>query len=155
MNAFEKHESRATSAGASARRACRQVKLHWGARTVAFGGDAPIMVQAMTNTDTADPIATAIQVRELVAAGSEAVRITVNSPEAAREVAYIRETLDKGGIDVPLIGDFHFNGHKLLTQFPDCAQALSKYRINPGNVGRGTRGEDNFCLLYTSPSPRD
>jgi (E)-4-hydroxy-3-methylbut-2-enyl-diphosphate synthase len=105
------------------------------------------MVQAMTNTDTADPIATAIQVRELANAGAEAVRITVNSPEAAREVAYLRDTLDKGGLDVPLIGDFHFNGHKLLTQFPECAQALSKYRINPGNVGRGARGEDNFARM--------
>jgi (E)-4-hydroxy-3-methylbut-2-enyl-diphosphate synthase len=121
--------------------------LCWGARTVRFGGDAPVMVQAMTNTDTADPVGTAIQVRELAAAGSEAVRITVNSPEAAREVAYLRETLDKGGIDVPLIGDFHFNGHKLLTQYPGCAQALSKYRINPGNVGRGARGEDNFAQM--------
>ena len=129
------------------RRRSRQVELCWGARTVRFGGDAPIMVQAMTNTDTADPVGTAIQVRELAAAGSEAVRITVNSPEAAREVAYLRETLDKGGIDVPLIGDFHFNGHKLLTQYPGCAQALSKYRINPGNVGRGARGEDNFAQM--------
>jgi (E)-4-hydroxy-3-methylbut-2-enyl-diphosphate synthase len=147
MNAIEKHDSRATTAGASARRISRRVTLRWGSREVAFGGGAPVMVQAMTNTDTADAVATAIQVRELAAAGSEAVRITVNSPEAAREVAYIRETLDKGGVDVPLIGDFHFNGHKLLTQYPDCARSLSKYRINPGNVGRGARGEDNFARM--------
>jgi len=135
------------AAGPAARRRSRQIELRWDSRIVHFGGDAPVMVQAMTNTDTADPVATAIQVRELAAAGSEAVRITVNSPEAAREVAYLRETLDKSGVDVPLIGDFHFNGHKLLTQFPECAQALSKYRINPGNVGRGARGEDNFAQM--------
>jgi (E)-4-hydroxy-3-methylbut-2-enyl-diphosphate synthase len=133
--------------GPSKRRRSRQVELRWGSHSVRFGGDAPVMVQAMTNTDTADPVATAVQVRELAAAGSEAVRITVNSPDAAREVAYLRDMLDRGGVNVPLIGDFHFNGHKLLTQFPDCAQALSKYRINPGNVGRGTRGDDNFAQM--------
>jgi (E)-4-hydroxy-3-methylbut-2-enyl-diphosphate synthase len=133
--------------GPSARRRSRQVELRWASHVVRFGGDAPVMVQAMTNTDTADPVATAVQVRELAAAGSEAVRITVNSPDAAREVAYLREMLDRGGVHVPLIGDFHFNGHKLLTQFPDCAQALSKYRINPGNVGRGARGDDNFARM--------
>jgi len=101
----------------------------------------------MTNTDTADAIATAIQVKELAQAGSESVRITVNSPEAAAEVAAIREQLDRMGVDVPLIGDFHYNGHKLLTQYPGCAQALSKYRINPGNVGKGARGEDNFAQM--------
>jgi len=137
----------AGQAGPVERRRSRQVELRWGSHAVRFGGDAPVMVQSMTNTDTADPVATAIQVRELAAAGSEAVRITVNSPEAAREVAYLRETLDRGGVNVPLIGDFHFNGHKLLTQFPECAQALSKYRINPGNVGRGARGEDNFAQM--------
>jgi (E)-4-hydroxy-3-methylbut-2-enyl-diphosphate synthase len=146
MNALQ-NSFDATASGPTARRQSRQFELRWGSRVVRFGGGAPVMVQAMTNTDTADPVATAIQVRELAAAGSEAVRITVNSPEAAREVAYLRDTLDKGGLDVPLIGDFHFNGHKLLTQFPDCAQALSKYRINPGNVGRGTRGEDNFAQM--------
>jgi len=147
MNATDKPLAPSAPAQAGARRRARQVELRWGSRTVRFGGGAPVMVQAMTNTDTADPVATAIQVRELAGAGSEAVRITVNSPEAAKEVAYIRETLDKGGLEVPLIGDFHFNGHKLLTQFPDCAQALSKYRINPGNVGRGARGEDNFARM--------
>jgi (E)-4-hydroxy-3-methylbut-2-enyl-diphosphate synthase len=101
----------------------------------------------MTNTDTADAIATAIQVKALAQAGSEVVRITVNSPEAAREVAAIREQLDRMGVDVPLVGDFHYNGHKLLTQFPECARALSKYRINPGNVGTGARREDNFAAM--------
>ena len=147
MNAMDKPLDGPASTGPAARRLSRRVELRWGSRVVRFGGDAPVMVQAMTNTDTADPVATAIQVRELAAAGSEAVRITVNSPEAAREVAYLREALDRGGLDVPLIGDFHYNGHKLLTQFPDCARALSKYRINPGNVGRGARGEDNFAQM--------
>jgi (E)-4-hydroxy-3-methylbut-2-enyl-diphosphate synthase len=131
----------------AARRRTRQVELGWGKRVVLVGGDAPVMVQSMTNTDTADAIATAIQVKELAQAGSESVRITVNSPEAAAEVAAIREQLDRMGVDVPLIGDFHYNGHKLLTQFPGCAQALSKYRINPGNVGKGARGEDNFAQM--------
>ncbi|HSQ11065.1 MAG TPA: flavodoxin-dependent (E)-4-hydroxy-3-methylbut-2-enyl-diphosphate synthase, partial [Burkholderiaceae bacterium] len=129
------------------RRPTRQVELRWGARVVKMGADAPVLVQSMTNTDTADAIATAVQVKELAQAGSEAVRITVNSPEAAAEVAAIREQLDRMGIDVPLIGDFHYNGHKLLTQHPGCAQALSKYRINPGNVGKGVRREDNFAQM--------
>jgi (E)-4-hydroxy-3-methylbut-2-enyl-diphosphate synthase len=101
----------------------------------------------MTNTDTADAIATAIQIKELARAGSEIVRITVNSPEAARSVPAIREQLDRMGVDVPLVGDFHFNGHKLLTDFPECAQALSKYRINPGNVGAGRKRDDNFARM--------
>jgi len=101
----------------------------------------------MTNTDTADPVATAIQVKELARAGSEIVRITVNSPEAARAVSAIREQLDRMGVDVPLVGDFHYNGHKLLADYPDCAQALSKYRINPGNVGSGRRRDDNFARM--------
>jgi len=105
------------------------------------------VVQSMTNTDTADAIATAIQVQGLAQAGSELVRITVNSPEAAREVAAIRNQLDRMNCDVPLIGDFHFNGHKLLTEFPDCAQALSKYRINPGNVGRGAKRDHQFGAM--------
>jgi (E)-4-hydroxy-3-methylbut-2-enyl-diphosphate synthase len=136
-----------TPAHPAARRPTRQVELRWGSRVVRVGGDAPVMVQSMTNTDTADAIATAIQVKELAQAGSEVVRITVNSPEAAAEVAAIRAQLDRMGVDVPLVGDFHYNGHKLLTQFPACAEALSKYRINPGNVGRGTRGEDNFAQM--------
>ena len=131
----------------AARRPTRQVKVVCAERVVRIGGDAPVVVQSMTNTDTADAIATAIQVKQLAEAGSEIVRITVNSPEAAAEVAPIRDQLDKMGIDVPLIGDFHYNGHKLLTRFPACAQALSKYRINPGNVGRGAKGGDNFAQM--------
>jgi (E)-4-hydroxy-3-methylbut-2-enyl-diphosphate synthase len=111
---------------------------------VVIGGGAPIVVQSMTNTDTADAEATARQVEALARAGSELVRITVNSPEAAAQVALIRERLDAAGCAVPLIGDFHFNGHKLLTQFPDCARALAKYRINPGNVGKGAKRDDQF-----------
>ena len=129
------------------RRSTRQVEVRWGETVVRLGGDAPVMVQSMTNTDSADAIATAIQVKELAQAGSEAVRITVNSPEAAASVAAIRAQLDKMGIAVPLIGDFHYNGHRLLTQYPQCAEALSKYRINPGNVGRGARREDNFAQM--------
>ena len=134
-------------AGPLARRVTRRAAVSWGARTVHVGGGAPVVVQSMTNTDTADAIATAIQVKALAQAGSELVRITVNTPEAAREVAAIREQLDRMGVDVPLVGDFHYNGHKLLTQFPECARALSKYRINPGNVGSGARREDNFAAM--------
>lgn len=129
---------------APAPRRSRQARITWGARVVTVGGDAPVRVQSMTNTDTEDPIATAIQVKELAQAGSEVVRITVNTPEAARQVPYIREQLDRMGIDVPLVGDFHYNGHRLLTEFPDCAQALSKYRINPGNVGKGDKKDRQF-----------
>jgi (E)-4-hydroxy-3-methylbut-2-enyl-diphosphate synthase len=129
------------------RRRTRGVEVRWGARVVRIGAGAPIVVQSMTNTDTADAIGTAIQVKELAQAGSELVRITVNSPQAAAEVAAIREQLDRIGVDVPLIGDFHYNGHKLLTQYPECAQALSKYRINPGNVGKGAKREDNFAQM--------
>jgi (E)-4-hydroxy-3-methylbut-2-enyl-diphosphate synthase len=114
---------------------------------VHLGGDAPVMVQSMTNTDTADAIATAIQVKELAQAGSEVVRITVNSPEAAAEVEAIRSQLDRMGVDVPLVGDFHYNGHRLLGDFPGCARSLSAYRINPGNVGRGSRRDDNFARM--------
>ena len=136
-----------TASGPTPRRPTRQVTVRWGARSVCIGGDAPVMVQSMTNTDTADAIATAIQVKELAQAGSEVVRITVNSPEAAAEVEAIRAQLDRMGIDVPLVGDFHYNGHKLLVDFPGCAQALSAYRINPGNVGRGVKREDNFARM--------
>jgi (E)-4-hydroxy-3-methylbut-2-enyl-diphosphate synthase len=114
---------------------------------VVIGGGAPIVVQSMTNTDTADAEATARQVEALARAGSELVRITVNSPEAAAQVAAIRERLDAAGCAVPLVGDFHFNGHKLLTQFPDCARALAKYRINPGNVGKGAKRDDQFATM--------
>jgi (E)-4-hydroxy-3-methylbut-2-enyl-diphosphate synthase len=129
------------------RHATRQVIVRWSGRAVRIGGDAPVMVQSMTNTDTADAVATAIQVKELAQAGSEVVRITVNSPEAAAEVEAIRKQLDRMGIDVPLVGDFHYNGHKLLTDYPGCAESLSAYRINPGNVGRGARREDNFARM--------
>jgi (E)-4-hydroxy-3-methylbut-2-enyl-diphosphate synthase len=125
----------------------RQAVVAWGSQKVLIGGGAPVVVQSMTNTDTADAIATAIQVKELALAGSEIVRITVNTPEAAREVIAIREQLDRMGISVPLAGDFHYNGHKLLTQYPDCAQALSKYRINPGNMGGGKKRDDNFAQM--------
>jgi (E)-4-hydroxy-3-methylbut-2-enyl-diphosphate synthase len=114
---------------------------------VAIGGGAPVVVQSMTNTDTADAAATAQQVAELARAGAELVRITVNSPEAAAQVAPIRERLDAMGCDVPLIGDFHYNGHKLLAQFPECARALAKFRINPGNVGRGAKRDEQFATL--------
>jgi (E)-4-hydroxy-3-methylbut-2-enyl-diphosphate synthase len=114
---------------------------------VTIGGGAPIAVQSMTNTDTADAIRTAAQIQELAEAGSELVRITVNSPEAAAEVPYIRDQLRKMNCSVPLIGDFHFNGHKLLNQFPACAEALDKYRINPGNVGRGDKKDPQFAAM--------
>jgi (E)-4-hydroxy-3-methylbut-2-enyl-diphosphate synthase len=125
-------------------RRSRQAYVVWGSRVVTVGGDAPVRIQSMTNTDTQDALGTAIQVKELAVAGSELVRITVNTPEAAAQVPYIREQLDRMGIDVPLIGDFHYNGHRLLTDYPDCAQALSKYRINPGNVGKGDKHDKQF-----------
>ncbi len=136
-----------TQAAPARRRSTRQVCVRWGERMVKIGGDAPVLVQSMTNTDTADAIATAIQVKELAQAGSEVVRITVNSPEAAAEVPAIRDQLDRMGVEVPLVGDFHYNGHKLLVDYPACAQALSAYRINPGNVGRGAKREDNFARM--------
>jgi (E)-4-hydroxy-3-methylbut-2-enyl-diphosphate synthase len=125
-------------------RRSRQAQVSWGSRLVTVGGDAPVRVQSMTNTDTVDAIGTAIQVKELALAGSELVRITVNTPEAAQAVPHIREQLDRMGIDVPLIGDFHYNGHTLLTSYPACAEALSKYRINPGNVGKGDKRDRQF-----------
>ncbi|TNC96057.1 MAG: (E)-4-hydroxy-3-methylbut-2-enyl-diphosphate synthase [Gallionellaceae bacterium] len=112
-----------------------------------IGGDAPIVIQSMTNTDTADAAGTAKQVYELAQAGSELVRITVNTTEAAIQVPVIRKMLDDMGCDVPLIGDFHYNGHRLLTEYPECAQALAKYRINPGNVGKNRKGEDQFAMM--------
>ena len=124
-----------------------QAKVVWGDRVVTVGGGAPVRVQSMTNTDTVDAIGTAIQVKELAIAGSEMVRITVNTPEAAQAVPYVREQLDRMGVDVPLIGDFHYNGHRLLTDYPDCAKALSKYRINPGNVGKGDKKDRQFGLM--------
>jgi (E)-4-hydroxy-3-methylbut-2-enyl-diphosphate synthase len=112
-----------------------------------IGGDAPIVIQSMTNTDTADAAGTAKQVYELAQAGSELVRITVNTSEAAVQVPVIRKLLDDMGCDVPLIGDFHYNGHRLLTEYPECAKALAKYRINPGNVGKNRKGEDQFAMM--------
>ncbi len=129
--------------GPSVRRNTRRTQVG----DVTIGAGAPIVVQSMTNTDTADATATADQVFELARAGSELVRITVNSLDAARAVTAIRDRLAARGCAVPLIGDFHFNGHKLLTQVPDCAQALAKYRINPGNVGQGRRRDEQFAQM--------
>ncbi len=125
------------------RRVTRRVEI----AHVPVGGDASVVVQSMTNTDTADAEGTAQQVFELWQAGSELVRITVNSPEAAAQVASIRAKLDAMGCNVPLIGDFHFNGHKLLNAYPDCAKALAKYRINPGNVGKGSKRDEQFSAM--------
>ena len=142
-------------AAAPAARTTRQARAVWGSRVVTIGGDAPVRVQSMTNTDTVDAIGTAIQVKELAIAGSELVRITVNTPEAAAQVPYIREQLDRMGIDVPLIGDFHYNGHRLLTDYPDCAKALSKYRINPGNVGKGDKHDRQFRQMIEAAMKYD
>jgi (E)-4-hydroxy-3-methylbut-2-enyl-diphosphate synthase len=125
------------------RRISRQVAVE----DVRIGGGAPIVVQSMTNTDTEDAEATTRQVEALARAGSELVRITVNTPQAAAQVARIRERLDARGCKVPLVGDFHYNGHKLLTQYPECAKALAKYRINPGNVGRGAKRDEQFATM--------
>src|SRR3954471_16544967 len=135
------------ASGPLARRKRRHAVVRYGTRAITIGGDSPVVVQSMTNTDTADVIATAIQVKELARAGSELVRITVNNPEAAAAVPAIREQLDKMGVDVPLVGDFHYNGHKLLTDYPECARALSKYRINPGNVGQGAKRDTQFAQM--------
>ena len=129
--------------GPAARRKSRQARVGH----VAIGGDAPIVVQSMTNTDTADVAATVRQVADLARAGSEIVRVTVNNAEAAAAVPRIREQLDARDIDVPLVGDFHFNGHRLLAQHPGCAEALAKLRVNPGNVGRGAKRDEQFATL--------
>ncbi|HUL93976.1 MAG TPA: flavodoxin-dependent (E)-4-hydroxy-3-methylbut-2-enyl-diphosphate synthase [Burkholderiales bacterium] len=126
-----------------ARHVTRQVRI----ADALIGGGAPVLVQSMTNTDTADAQGTAAQVAELARAGSEIVRITVNTSEAAAQVPRIRERLDAMGCEVPLVGDFHFNGHKLLAEHPDCAKALAKYRINPGNVGRGAKRDEQFATM--------
>ncbi|SFL65609.1 (E)-4-hydroxy-3-methylbut-2-enyl-diphosphate synthase [Nitrosomonas communis] len=123
--------------------------------TITIGSDAPVIVQSMTNTDTADEVATAIQVAQLARAGSELVRITVNTAEAAKAVPAIRARLDDMGCHVPLVGDFHFNGHKLLTAYPDCAKALAKYRINPGNVGHGRKRDEQFATLIETACKYD
>ena len=124
-----------------------QASVRWGSNVVTLGGGAPVRIQSMTNTDTVDVIGTAIQVKELALAGSEMVRITVNTPAAAAAVPYIREQLDKMGVHVPLIGDFHYNGHTLLKEHPECARTLSKYRINPGNVGKGAKRDPQFAQM--------
>jgi len=129
------------------RRISRQASVVWGDNIVTIGGGAPVRVQSMTNTDTVDAIGTAIQIKELARAGSEIVRITVNTPEAAAAVPAIREQLDRMGVSVPLVGDFHYNGHTLLHDYPECAQALSKYRINPGNVGKGAKRDKQFAEM--------
>lgn len=129
------------------RRESTPVAIRHGSRQVVMGHGHPVVVQSMTNTDTADVIATAIQVKELARAGSELVRITVNNAEAAKAVPDIRNQLDRMGVDVPLVGDFHYNGHTLLTDYPECAQALSKYRINPGNVGKGAKRDTQFAQM--------
>jgi (E)-4-hydroxy-3-methylbut-2-enyl-diphosphate synthase len=129
--------------GPASRRRSRQVLVGH----VAIGGEAPIVVQSMTNTDTADVAATVQQVADLARAGSEIVRVTVNNAEAAAAVPVIRERLDAMGVNVPLVGDFHFNGHRLLTQHPACAEALAKLRINPGNVGRGAKRDEQFATM--------
>jgi (E)-4-hydroxy-3-methylbut-2-enyl-diphosphate synthase len=125
------------------RTSTRQVQV----ADVVIGGAAPIVVQSMTNTDTADAHATAQQVYDLARAGSELVRITVNTAEAAAQVAHIRDELARRDCAVPLVGDFHFNGHRLLSQFPECAEALAKYRINPGNVGKGSKRDEQFATM--------
>ncbi len=122
---------------------------------VTIGGEAPIVVQSMTNTDTVDAEGTAAQVEALARAGSELVRITVNTPEAAAAVSEIRKRLDDLGCRVPLIGDFHYNGHRLLTEYPDCAEALAKYRINPGNVGFGRKRDTQFATMIEVAKERD
>jgi (E)-4-hydroxy-3-methylbut-2-enyl-diphosphate synthase len=126
-----------------------------GGAQVTIGGGAPVVVQSMTNTDTADAESTARQVAQLASAGSEMVRITVNTAEAAAQVARIRDRLDAMGCTVPLVGDFHFNGHKLLSDYPECARALAKYRINPGNVGRGMKRDEQFATMIEQACRND
>ncbi len=148
-------QSEPIPAAVPARRRTRQATVRWGSHVVTVGGDAPVRMQSMTNTDTVDAIGTAIQVKELAIAGSELVRITVNTPEAAQAVPHIREQLDRMGIDVPLVGDFHYNGHRLLSDYPACAMALSKYRINPGNVGKGDKHDRQFAQMIEIAAKHD
>ena len=143
------------AAAQPAARRSRQARVAWGEHVVTVGGDAPVRVQSMTNTDTVDAVGTAIQVKELALAGSELVRITVNTPEAAEAVPYIREQLDRMGVHVPLVGDFHYNGHRLLTDYPAMAAALSKYRINPGNVGKGDKRDRQFGQMIEAAMRHD
>ena len=137
------------------RRLTRQARIECNGNVVTVGGNAPVRIQSMTNTDTVDAVGTAIQVKELALAGSELVRITVNTPEAALAVPYIREQLNRMDIQVPLVGDFHFNGHTLLTEYPECAKALSKYRINPGNVGKGDKRDRQFGMMIEAAARWD
>jgi (E)-4-hydroxy-3-methylbut-2-enyl-diphosphate synthase len=153
MNASEDFDP--IEAAAPAARHSRQARVAWGGHVVTVGGGAPVRLQSMTNTDTVDAVGTAIQVKELAQAGSELVRITVNTPEAAEAVPYIREQLDRMGVDVPLVGDFHYNGHRLLTDFPAMAAALSKYRINPGNVGKGDKKDRQFAQMIEAAVRHD
>ena len=153
MNAAEAPDI--IDAAAPAPRQSLQAWVRWGGHGVSVGGDAPVRVQSMTNTDTVDTIGTAIQVKQLALAGSELVRITVNTPEAAAAVPHIRDQLDRMGISVPLIGDFHYNGHRLLTDFPAMARALSKYRINPGNVGKGDKRDRQFGQMIEAAVRHD
>lgn len=135
------------ASGSAVRLRRRRVAICHGDHQIVVGDGAPVMVQSMTNTDTADVIGTAIQIKDLARAGSEVVRITVNTPEAAAAVPAIREQLDRIGVQTPLVGDFHYNGHTLLNDYPDCARALSKYRINPGNVGMGAKRDTQFAQM--------
>ena len=134
-------------AGSGTRRTSRCVAIESRGQRILVGSAAPIVVQSMTNTDTADVIGTAIQIKELARTGSEIVRITVNNQEAAAAVPAIQEQLDKMGVDVPLVGDFHYNGHTLLKDYPECARILAKYRINPGNVGQGAKRNSQFAQM--------
>lgn len=155
MSSFTSSSLSPICSGPLARRQARSVSVRNGARVVVIGGGAPVLVQSMTNTDTADVIATAIQIKELARAGSEMVRITVNSPEAASAVPAIYEQLQKMDVDVPLVGDFHYNGHTLLKDYPECAKALSKYRINPGNVGQGAKRDTQFAQMIEAACTYD
>lgn len=142
-----KSNTKALVSGIAPRRKTFGVAVRQADKTVVIGNGAPVVIQSMTNTATDDIDATVSQIVELAKAGSELVRLTVNTPEAAQAVPVIRERLDALGMDVPLVGDFHYNGHLLLTQFPECAKALSKYRINPGNVGQGARRDAHFAEM--------
>ncbi|WMI97530.1 flavodoxin-dependent (E)-4-hydroxy-3-methylbut-2-enyl-diphosphate synthase [Pseudomonas chlororaphis subsp. aurantiaca] len=142
-----KPDTHAVLCGSAPRKNTRQANVQWRDNTLALGGDAPIVVQSMTNTDTTDATATATQIKTLAETGSELVRITVNTPEAAAAVPVIREQLDRMGVFVPLVGDFHYNGHTLLRDYPACAESLSKYRINPGNVGAGAKHDLQFSQM--------
>lgn len=147
--------NRGIADAARVRKVTRQARVECNGHILRIGGGAPVRIQSMTNTDTVDVIGTAIQVKELARAGSELVRITVNTPAAAQAVPHIRDQLDRMGIDVPLVGDFHYNGHTLLSEYPACAQALAKYRINPGNVGKGMKRDMQFGQMIEAAARWD